>query len=101
MICLYITRLKRSALALLPVLFLSTSMLAQSVVQEPVRVGVLLDGYGNPIEGATIRVKGDSIASSDSEGTFALLPSAKTGDVLVFEHPDFYVQSLTLGTETS
>src|SRR5687768_3746080 len=102
MICLSITRGRRSALAFgVLMFFISGSVLAQSVVQEPVRVGVLLDGYGNAIEGATIRVHGDSIASSDSEGAFALRSSIKNGDVLVFEHPDFYVQTLIVGTETS
>jgi TonB-linked SusC/RagA family outer membrane protein len=81
--------------------FISTSMLAQSVVQESVRGGTLLDSYGNPIEGVIITVKGDSIASSDSEGNFVLLSSVKNGDVLAFEHPDFYVQTLVVGTETS
>ncbi|MCD9014828.1 SusC/RagA family TonB-linked outer membrane protein [Parachryseolinea silvisoli] len=102
MICLYITRLRRSALALLMLMFfISKSMLAQSVVQESVRGGTVLDSYGNPIEGVTIQVKGDSVAGSDSEGNFVLLASVKNGDVLAFEHPDFYVQTLILGTETS
>ncbi|MBT1707640.1 SusC/RagA family TonB-linked outer membrane protein [Fulvivirgaceae bacterium PWU5] len=102
MICLYITRIRRSTLALsMLMFFISTSILAQSVVQEPVRSGTLLDSYGNPIEGVIIRLKGDSIASSDSEGNFALLPSVRTGDVVAFDHPDFYVQTLVVGTETS
>jgi TonB-linked SusC/RagA family outer membrane protein len=101
MVCLYITRSRRSALALMMLmLFVSTSTLAQSVVQEAVPGGTVIDNYGNPIQGVTIKVKGDSIASTNSEGYFTLL-SVNGSDVLTFEHPDFYTHDLIMNNQKS
>lgn len=95
MMCLYILRLRKSAQALaMLMLFVSASALAQSGEQEAARRGTVFDNYGNPIEGVTIRIKGDSVAGSDQEGHFSL--PANVSDAVTFEHPDFYTHSVTI-----
>lgn len=68
--------ISRTVMALIMVLFLSSSAWAQTPVS-----GVVQDSDGEPLAGAVVRVKGTQVGTStDLDGKFSI--NAKEGDML-------------------
>lgn len=63
-----------------------------------IRKGIVSDDYGNPLEGVHISmVEGNAVAISDERGYFEI--AADDGNILVFQHPDFYRYKLAVSTK--
>lgn len=57
------------------------------------RKGIVLDDYGNPLEGVSVALESsDSVVISDEKGFFEI--GANDGSRLIFQHPDFYTYEL-------
>lgn len=54
--------------------------------------GIVVDDFGNPVEGVLVKVKGDSVATSDNNGSFDV--TAEPTTAFTFEHPAFYRREL-------
>lgn len=85
------------------VLLLLTIIMTKGIARaqddaENIRQGIVLDDYGNPLEGVHIFVsKEDSFVVSDERGYFEI--AAKEGSTLVFQHPNFYRYELSVNTD--
>src|SRR5690606_6856811 len=67
-------------------------------VQDPIQ-GIVKDEMGNPLGGATIRIKNESetTAGSDTDGTFSIM--ASDGQVLIVNMIGYLSKEVALGVE--
>jgi TonB-linked SusC/RagA family outer membrane protein len=83
-------------------LFLSALLLSmQAIAQQQTVIGKVTSADdGLPIPGASIQIKGTSLAvQTTPNGTYAI--KAKVGDVLQFSYLGFATQELTVGSKTT
>lgn len=73
---------------LLVSLFLATAVHAQSPAEGVPVKGQVVNSFGNPLSGATVRIKGSSVwAKTDTEGLFEI--SAGPSERLIFSCPGY------------
>ncbi len=82
----------RKLLALLTVVLMTTMV---ATAQNRAITGKVTDEKGQPVEGATIQIKGSSTGvAADAQGNFRI--SAKTGDVLTISATNFGAREVTV-----
>lgn len=83
----------------IPILFLSLFFASSAFAQNPIHIaGTVKDNKGNPIVGASIKVKGTSVGTTtDEKGEYKINVPSKDA-VLVFSSVGFLEQSETVGT---
>src|SRR5690606_34099159 len=97
--CLYVTTVKHGIFALLLSMLPGlTVVLAQqgnseTIQQLPAR-GLVVDDFGNPVEGVAVMAGSDTVAVSDGDGYFDLVRSDL--ESLSFAHPSFYAKEIDL-----